>query len=298
MPDQVIKSYRTEVYLLFPECTDVGRAMSSPYIKGYTFDFEECSPVGLKEIMDVVDFFDYERIDYYYDSKNLQGLYYPNDVLDEYPFVDTMVRSSITQMGMENWREAFGEKNLRANWNGNDLNNDTCIFAHSRSCINNEREEVHATILSSGDAMVLVDSSISITNAIGDIIAMDVQTSVPDMYKWLCVNRIPQRRFDVNDKHGENGVGARSIPHKGLAGLLLCYRTEAQELLEKAIGKGKESDLWYYDTRKNEFIYFENQYESPQPAFHGYHVRPGEDGYDNIDMDRIKLLQQDAPTTI
>ena len=37
-------------------------------------------------------------------------------------------------------------------------------------------------------------------------------------------------------------------------------------------------------------IYFENQQEE-RLAFHGYHLQPGEENYDNIDMDQLTLLK-------
>lgn len=291
MPDSIIAKYSTEVYILFPEYSDVYRKMSAPYVKGYTFDFEPYSPPGVKEIMDVIDFFDYERIDYYYDSKNLDGLYYPNEILDEYPFIDTMIRSTITQMDIKDWRTIFKEDDSTFIWQGNALRGDTCAFVHSRENLDSESVKVHATMLSSEDAMILEDKKIIMTREYGEEIHVAVQTSIEDMYKWICINRLPQRRFDVDDKHGENGVGARSIPGKGTAGKLLCFRTHAQELLVNAIGKGRESDLWYYDFQHEAVLYFENQYEIVQPAFHGYHVHPGEDNYDQVEIKRLMKLQ-------
>lgn len=295
MPDRPFKKYSTEVFVLFPECIDVDRAMSAPYIKGYVFDFEEVAPNGVSDILRVVDFFDYERIDYYYDAKNIEGLYYPNTVLDEYPFVDTMVRASFAQFDFNEWRTCLGEGGLDVTWNGSLSEKDMCAKVYERNSINTELEEVHATLLSSNEAMELVDNSICVVNHYGKTLTIQVETTISDMYDWLCVNRIPHRRFDVDDKHGENGVGARTIPGKGNAGKLLCYRSHAQDLLNRAVGNGKESDLWYYDVDKQAFIYFENQCEKAQPSFHGYHIRLGDDGFEKIEIERLKLLQYDIP---
>ena len=138
MPDRPIKKYSTEVFLLFPECNDANRMMSAPYIKGYDFDFEECIPTGVSEIMEVVAFFAYERINYYYDSRNLDGLYYPNLICYDYPFVDTIVRASFGQFGIEDWRTYFGEDGTEIMWNGNPSINDTCAKVYERNNINNE----------------------------------------------------------------------------------------------------------------------------------------------------------------
>ena len=295
MPDRPIKKYSTEVFLLFPECNDANRVMSAPYIKGYDFDFEECIPTGVSEIMEVIAFFAYERINYYYDSRNLDGLYYPNLICDDYPFVDTIVRASFGQFGIEDWRTYFGEDGTEIMWNGNQSINDTCAKVYERNNISNEFDEVHATLLSSEEAIVMVNKSVSISNQIGDVQMLPVKTSILDMYSWWCVKRLPQRRFDVDEKHGENGVGGRRIPNKGYASLLLCHRTRAQQLLDKAVGNGKESDLWYYDEDKKKYIYFENQYEESQPAYHGYHISPEDGGFEKIDINRLKLFQNNIP---
>ena len=295
MPDRPIKKYSTEVFLLFPECVDVDREMSAPYIKGYNFDFEKCVPIGVPEVMKVIEFFEYERINYYYDSKNIDGLYFPNTVFNEYPFVDTMVRASFGQFGIENWRTCFGENNAEITWNGNVSKNDTCAKVCERNCLNDELNEVHATLLSSEEAIEMINKSIGFTNKIGNVLSLTVLTNISDMYNWLCVNRLPQRRFDVDEKHGENGVGGHKLPNGEYANQLLCHRTHAQKLLEKAVGNGKESDLWYYDVDKQAFIYFENQDENAQPAFHGYHMQPGDKGFENIDIDRLRLFQNNIP---
>lgn len=295
MPDRPLKKYSTEVFVLFPECNDIGRTMSAPYIKGYDFHFKSYTPNGVYDILRIIEFFDYEYIDYYYDKKNLEGLYYPDNLFEEYPFIDTMVRASFSQFGFNDWRTCLGIDRTDVMWNGNKSENDICAKDYERNSINTDTEEVHATLLSSNEAMVLVDNSISVTNQYKISFTIDVITTISEMYDWLCVNRIPQRRFDVDDKHGENGIGARPIPGRGTAGKLLCYRLHAQELLERAIGVGKESDLWYYDVDNQSIIYFENQNEKAQPAFHGYHMKPDDKGFENIDLDRLRLFQNNIP---
>lgn len=74
------------------------------------------------------------------------------------------------------------------------------------------------------------------------------------------------------------------------AAQLEVSRIKAQELLESAIGMDPRSPLWLYDEGTGKYIYFENQQE--RLAFHGYHLQTGEGNFDNIDKDKLKLVQQ------
>lgn len=74
------------------------------------------------------------------------------------------------------------------------------------------------------------------------------------------------------------------------AAQLEVSKAEAQKLLELAVGADTTSALWYYDVQRKKHIYFENQQEE-RLAFHGYHLQPGEENYDNIDMDQLTLLK-------
>ena len=108
-----------------------------------------------------------------------------------------------------------------------------------------------------------------------------------ELYAWLIENR-QKRNFNLNPKHGENGVGA----HKGNKGdtvdPLLCSRNEAQVLLDKAIGDTRRTtELYYFDSQNQKFIVFKFENDTPQNQYHGYHPN----NQDEIPHDFKQLIQ-------
>jgi hypothetical protein len=84
-------------------------------------------------------------------------------------------------------------------------------------------------------------------------------------------NRFP-RHFNLNPKHGENGVGNWTKESK-----LLCSRQEAQILLNSAIASPIVNELYNYDQTRKHFIVFKNEGFTPeingvlQQQYHGYY---------------------------
>jgi hypothetical protein len=108
-----------------------------------------------------------------------------------------------------------------------------------------------------------------------------------ELYAWLIENR-QKRNFNLNPKHGENGVGA----HKGNKGdkvdPLLCSREEAQRLLKKAIGDTRRAtELYNFDSQNQKFIVFKFENETPQNQYHGFHPN----NQDEIPHDFKQLIQ-------
>ncbi|MBF0519579.1 MAG: hypothetical protein HQK92_07645 [Nitrospirae bacterium] len=83
--------------------------------------------------------------------------------------------------------------------------------------------------------------------------------------QWVIENRLPQRIFNLNLKHGENGRGN----YHGESPLM-CDRKEAQELLITAIGD-KTERLFNLDSKHNMYIIFYSE-TTPISSYHGYHV--------------------------
>lgn len=92
-----------------------------------------------------------------------------------------------------------------------------------------------------------------------------------ELYEWIVENR-QKRNFNLNPKHGENGVGAHKKNKGDTIDTLLCSRNEAQIFLHKAIGDTrKTTELYYFDTTHQKFIVFKFENETPQNQYHGYH---------------------------
>jgi hypothetical protein len=95
--------------------------------------------------------------------------------------------------------------------------------------------------------------------------------NVTQLLKWLVDNR-QKRNFNLNPKHGENGIAAHNKSRGNDVSLLLCNRAQAQELLNNAIGDARHTtELYNFDRRHQKFIIFKFENETPQNQYHGYH---------------------------
>lgn len=115
-------------------------------------------------------------------------------------------------------------------------------------------------------------------------------SSLKELYEWFSKNRLPQRIYVYNPKHGDAYHKAQALPNGKMAAQLETDEEATRCLLGKAIGIDTNSALWYYDHERKKFIYFENQREQ-RLAFHGYHLSPGDENYDNIDQEKLRQIE-------
>ena len=87
-------SKRTTIYVLFKEYPDYyGRGKSSPYIEDSTdyLTHKEALLQDWTEVADILDFFNYEVVNKYYDEDNLFGLLNVADTFpEEYPSISNI----------------------------------------------------------------------------------------------------------------------------------------------------------------------------------------------------------------
>jgi hypothetical protein len=89
--------------------------------------------------------------------------------------------------------------------------------------------------------------------------------------EWLINNR-QQRVFNLNPKHGENGMGGHKSNKGEKVALLLCSRERAQELLNNAKGdKRKNKELYIFDDQHKRFLIFKDD-NTEINSYHGYHL--------------------------
>lgn len=86
--------------------------------------------------------------------------------------------------------------------------------------------------------------------------------------KWYETNRKPQRIFNLNPKHGENGKGAHPGNKGEKVSILMCSKEEAKNMLLKAIGVDLRV-LYFFDQVHNQYIEFKCESEN---TFHGFHL--------------------------
>ena len=279
----------TEFFILFPEyCDDVIKP-SAPYMQETDLPDTECQlPVAVCEMLHIIEFVGYERTSRYYDSKNVDNICRLYDEL-QYPNPANVLKASLHKFGFENWRSVLADEEFEVSYRGNKLYNDTCALVCKRY-VEDGNNATHTVMLAT-NSLVLEKGLLKFDSDKGCRFVLEVKQDLKSLYDWFCEKRLPQRRFDINDKHGKNGKGGRSLPGGKKAGLLLCNKSHAQDLLNRAIGtEGVDGDLWYYDKEYERYIYFENQYENVQPAFHGYHLNDGDKNYDKIDKDLLKEI--------
>lgn len=282
------ETMNTSLFLLLKEYTDAGRTPSVLYING-----EDCLDESewLKyyaHLFDIIDFFRYEKCDRFYDIKNILQATYPFDLLknyyedrDEYPGCSEIIIAQIVSMGFMNWREESEEDGQQYFFYDMDVTED--MFAEIARNIRSEK----AVVLLNLDA-ISHPSPIKLSYANGhcsvEIVHVDC---IKELHMWFSENRKPQRVFVYSSKHGDFYHPSEMISGSGRrAAQLKCLQSEAQALLNRAVGHDIESSLWYYDAKYNKHIYFENQNEI-RMAFHGYHLSANEENFGNISIAKL-----------
>ena len=283
----------TSLFLLFKEYADASKATSATYI--------EATPlVSSDEILNyfdrwikVVKFFSYERCNRYYDSKNIENILYPYKLLekeyseqdDEYPTTAMLLASQFLSLGLMDWREEADEQPQESYFYY-----ECDVTADTFGEMARHKKQSKAVVLLNCSAVTSANP-IELSSSSKETIFLDFVKDIPTLYNWFCKNRLPQRIFDYNPKHGdENNLAWMISGTNRRAAQLEVSKAEAQRLLELAVGSDTSCALWFYDAQRKKHIYFENQQEE-RLAFHGYHLQPGEENYDNIDMDQLTLLK-------
>lgn len=290
MPDTILQEQLTEVFFLFSEYIDVHHPASVPYIREMSYS-DDGVPSFLMDLNNLLEFFKYEkRVDKYYDKNNLEGLLFPYKVLD-YPEVDRVVRTTLRDYDVLNWRDELDENNDVIEWHGNQVLNDTCAKVYERTNTNSPEQLIHSTLFVFDNA-IEGNGSLFVFRKENTELSLSYQSSIRALHKWLSENCIPRRKFQYSAKHGENGKGGWFFQNGTHTALLECDCAHAQELLHKAIGDAHvNNDLWFYDSEYDKVLYFEYQNESPQKEYHGYHLKPGDPGYDKVNIDLLRQVQ-------
>lgn len=284
----------TSLFLLLKEYADVSQMPSASYIHAADCLNEKEWLILYKRLIDTIDFFRYERCDRYFDLKNLVHATYSVDLLkdyyeerDEYPCTAENIIAQIGLMGFIDWREESEEDDQRYYFYDADVSKD--MLGEVARNIRSDK----AVVLLNMDA-IKHSSPIKLSYANGNcLIEIEHVGSVNELHKWFSNNRKPKRVFIFSPKHGDIYKPAEMISGTNKrAAQLECTQTEAQGLLNWAIGNDVNSSLWYYDAKYNKHIYFENQNEM-RLAFHGYHLSENEENFSNISKDKLSVAMGD-----
>ena len=259
-----------EIFILFPEKEDaVDRSLylspKSPEksLESYIQDFQQ-----------MYSFFDHENYLGFYDSHNISRfLSYNNHEEEDYPNPKALLKKIISVFG-EDWRD--NPFNIGHKFTLGDLpiENDTlCEIAvrilkdkdTNRLLINNKAYE------NSSDSIQLFDSDQK------TITFSQRPCEIPQIHEWFVRFRQPQRIYNHNPKHGENGVG-----NWFGATVLLCSQKDAERLLVNAIGLKNSKYLYIFDKINKKYVKFYSEGNIPQNSYHCHHL------YDNEVSDCIK----------
>ena len=285
-------SKKTKIYVLFKEYPDPnGRGKSGPYIQDST-DYlvhQDALMSDWRAVADVLNYFEYEIADRYYNDDNLTGLLRVADTFPaEYPFVADTIRAEMQTIGLTTWKSNAAQKTDTFFLGQHDVTDDLLGDMAQRDSHSNGTEPC---VLLHRGAVATVNGEIMITMKGNRCLKLRSVDNVRDMHAWLSDHRFPRRNYVFNEKHGDAHHKAQTYTnrhgHVELAAQLLTTAAATQQLLNLAVGETTQGDVWYFDQTNGCYIYFENQGNNPQHEYHAYHLHPGEKNYDKIGFAKV-----------
>ncbi len=314
IPHQRAMSKKTTIYVLFKEYPDPnGRGKSVPYIQD-SMDYlvqQEQLMRDWTDISDVLDYFNYEPSNKYYDEDNINGLLeFASTFSEEYPNVEETIMSEMQSIGLTSWRTNAVEKSETYFFEQNDvtthllgdmaqreINRKTIlqkIDQDTQGQLSPQDKEYEPCVLLQKGAVVTKQGMLEIGMARGSCIHLQSVNDICGTHRWLSQNRFPPRNYVFNAKHGDAHHQAQMFKNRHgnweMAAQLLTDTRETENLLRMAVGDSVVGDLWYCDNANDCYIYFENQGKTPQHEYHAYHLHEREKNYDKINFAKLKKI--------
>ena len=220
----------------------------------------------VKNIDEICCFIANENYEGYYDADNVYAFLYPVRIAEDcYPNIMTRMRIVLNKWG-ENWRMQKVQKDTE------DYMYYCLPIKDDTLCEMTERKYVSvdaSTFLLVNFNAFACSTEIIRTKRNQNEIELDVRSfDLKLLSKWYEVNRKPQRIFNLNPKHGENGKGAHPSNNGQKVSILMCCKEEATRLLYKAIGEDPKT-LYYFDKQCSQYIEFKRESEN---IYHGFHL--------------------------
>ena len=284
----------TTIYLLFREYVDRQRVPSHEYIHGREFAVERLNEdiwAEVRSLTSILNFFSHERLTVLYDLNNLRALLFPANALSkEYPSLKTAVLAQIKDK-YTSWEDCPSDTdNLNYSLEtgcdiSEDMLGDMTRRQHCCPCavLHNEAIDTRR------------DGCVSVHCSNGKDESLFTLSDIRGMHGWVSENRIPKRQYNYNPKHGDANHPSQFFTdrhgRRRRAAQLLTDTKDTNELLKYAVGRNQASELWYYDINNDSYIYFENEGNTPQLGFHAYHLHPNDENFDNIDVEKLRQVQ-------
>lgn len=273
---------KTLVYILLPEYVDLTHSTSTVSVKANTtipLDVSVYKRI-LTRVKSILSFFGYEYIYPIYNIKNLKSFAWPiKTVEDIYPDGKLFLQNLNRSIGWTTADDVSNSTHVSCILYGTDVTKEVIGDMASRQKFGN------AVVILNMDALTSKTSPLPVTEKYtGQSIEIVSVDDIPNLHKWISKNRVPQRQYTFNPKHGDKFNKAT------YGSQLLTDENETKRLLASAVGETRDGALWLYDKTNNAYIYFENQHEL-RLAFHGYHVKEGDENYENINLQKLKIVK-------
>lgn len=281
------------IALIFPEYADKDNLLTSKEWEVTDLPNDSVLKDWIKSLYSFIDFYKYEGCDFIYDSKNADACIFIAKVLDDcYPNLESFFRRAL--YGMENWRT-------------NRVSSADEEYKVFEFQIKDEmRTEIAAREVASPDSKYIIavhipdynQESWMLSNKDKNIEVKAYPMRIPDVFEWLSYNRIPLRRYNWNEKHGENGVGAHKLNKGDEVSVLLCSREHARELMHKAIGNYTFDVLFCFDPQHGKYMEYrqdtvltDKDNNIVARSYHSFHIND-ENRIPKEVKDRMRLLSQ------
>lgn len=259
--------------LIFPEYDDADNVITSQEWKRNDLPDDDSYGEFIRHLVSFVDFYEDEECNLIYDAKNVLAFTYGMRVLPEcYPGRERELRFALKNL--EDWRK-----------NRKSLENDEYTLNYSN--IKDEIRTEIATRMSNNPK-----DSFLITVHIPDYAAKEWQLSkgqdiycieslplsIKEVFEWMSSHHHPQRVYNWNPKHGENGKGAYPANNGDEISVLLCSKEHAAEIMQKAIGEPMYDTLYCFDEKCGKYMEYKSEckYDHlPNNApryYHSYHL--------------------------
>ena len=248
----------SEVFILFPETDPI-----HPFIERYEgFQTEEelnqyfATLILSKKSIEIENYFGF------YDIENVKQFLDHYDILNDFYLINPsrILRTLLKEW--INWRdEKVSSFDGGCELLGQELRDNSFCEVSLRKILN--ANNTYSLASHKALTIPLRTHSLSIER---EVINIDCLL-VCDLPNWFSTNRVPRRTYHPNPKHGENGIGEWQHAAK-----LLCSHSDAEAMLQRAIGCTDIDELYYFDSTYHKFIIFRFEGDNPQHQYHAYHI--------------------------
>ena len=278
--------------LIFPEYSDSGNIETSQDWKRSDLLDDKSLGLFIRKLHSFIDFFYDEECKMIYDEKNASAFIYPLTVLSD--FYPSRVREfRFALKNLENWR-----KNRASSLKDEYISKGTIIRDELRS------EIACRLIQNPNDSYLLV---VNIPNYVAKewhvskekkiCIIKSIPLSIKEAFGWISLHHFPERHYNWNPKHGENGRGAHPDNNGDNVSVLYCSREHAANIMRKAIGLPNYDTLYCYDAEIGMYMEYRAECKFEHlPAYttirnyHSFHL-VNDTSIPNRVKKKIKLLE-------